>query len=373
MRRWASLRVRSRAESAPLPGAASRQSQSRRRNTSQPLPVAGAPALRLPAVWAKGSRSSSSAAAQAASAAREFCRPHNSNRAVRGARGRAAISRPRAVGRSCASTAPNDCRVFCATARCAAGGVSSHGSEPASVTPHTASCRARVLRSASRISGRMWGRMPCSCSLAHRRQQMPGSVRPARPALCAAPARETRSVTSRVRPLAGSKRASRARPQSTTSRTPSMVSEVSAMDVASTTLRCPAGAGAMAASCSRAERLPYSGHSATSAASLPSSKSVRWRISPAPGKKASRLPWSVCIKCVITSAMCRHSRGPAPACAAPPTICPARSVGGMCRICTGYTLPSQSTEGQPPKSSATAVTSSVADMTISRRSGRSAA
>ena len=256
IRRWASLRERSRAESAPFPGAVSRQSQSRRRNTSHPVPALAVPVLRLPAAWAKGSRSSSRAATQTASAAREFCRPHKSSRAVRGARGRAAISRPRAVGRSCPSMAPTACRLFCATAMCAAGGVSSHGRESASVTPHTASCRASVLRSASRISGRMWGLMPCSCSLAHRRQQMPGSVRPARPALCAAPAKETRSVTSRVRPLAGSKRAIRARPLSTTSRTPSIVSEVSAMAVASTTLRCPAGAGAMAVSCSRAVRLP---------------------------------------------------------------------------------------------------------------------
>ena len=256
MRRWASLRRRSRAWSAPLPGAVGRQSQSRRRSTSHPAAALAVPPLRLPAAWARGSRSSSKAATQAASAAREFCPPHKSSRAVRGARGREAISRPRAVGRSCASMAPMACRLLCATAMRAAGGVSSQGSEPASVAPHTASCKARPLRSASRISGRMWGRMPCSCSLAHRRQQIPGSVRPARPALCAAPARETRSVTSRVRPLAGSKRASRARPLSTTSRTPSMVSEVSAMDVASTTLRCPAGAGAMAASCSLAERFP---------------------------------------------------------------------------------------------------------------------
>ena len=98
--------------------------------------------------------------------------------------------------------------------------------------------------------------MPFSCSFAQRRQQMPGSVRPARPARWAAPARETRSVTRRVRPLAGSKRVRRARPLSTTSLTPSMVSDVSAMDVASTTLRCPCGAGAMATSCSLALRLP---------------------------------------------------------------------------------------------------------------------
>jgi hypothetical protein len=41
-----------------------------------------------------------------------------------------------------------------------------------------------------------------------------------------------------------------------TTRTPSMVSEVSAIDVASTTLRRPGGAGDMARSCSRASSAP---------------------------------------------------------------------------------------------------------------------
>jgi len=239
-----------------LPAAPSRHSQSRRRSTSHPAPAAGMPPLLLPAVKASGSRSSSKAAIQAANAARELSRPHSSRRAVRGARGSAAMLRPKAVGRIRASTAPSARRFCLATARWATGGVSSHASEAGSVTPQTASCSASPVRSASRISARMCGRMPFSCSFAHRRQQMPGSVRPARPARWAAPASDTRSVTRRVRPLAGSKRVRRARPLSTTSLTPSMVSEVSAMDVASTTLRCPCGAGAMAVSCSLALRLP---------------------------------------------------------------------------------------------------------------------
>ena len=48
-------------------------------------------------------------------------------------------------------------------------------------------------------------------------------------------------------------------PESTTMRTPSMVSEVSAIEVASTTLRWPFGAGAMARSCTAASSAPNSG------------------------------------------------------------------------------------------------------------------
>ncbi len=67
-------------------------------------------------------------------------------------------------------------------------------------------------------------------------------MRPARPRRWSAEARETRTVSSRVSPTAGSKRGTRASPESTTTRTPSMVSEVSAIEVASTTLRRPGGA-----------------------------------------------------------------------------------------------------------------------------------
>ena len=76
------------------------------------------------------------------------------------------------------------------------------------------------------------------------------------PARCRAPASETRTVSRRERPLAGSKRLSRERPASTTRRMPSMVREVSAMAVARTTLRSPAAAGAMAASCSCGLSIP---------------------------------------------------------------------------------------------------------------------
>ena len=56
-------------------------------------------------------------------------------------------------------------------------------------------------------------------------------------------------------PVRGSKRGTRASPASTTTRTPSMVRLVSAIEVASTTLRRPGGAGAIAASCALERQL----------------------------------------------------------------------------------------------------------------------
>ena len=78
-----------------------------------------------------------------------------------------------------------------------------------------------------------------------------------------------------------------------TTRTPSMVSEVSAIEVASTTLRRPAGAGDMARSCSRASSAPKSATISTfgSATRSLSSVSVR-RISAAPGRNTSAEPVS---------------------------------------------------------------------------------
>ena len=57
-------------------------------------------------------------------------------------------------------------------------------------------------------------------------------------------------------PVPGSKRGARASPLSTTTRTPSTVSDVSAMSVASTTRRRPGGDGARARSCSSSASAP---------------------------------------------------------------------------------------------------------------------
>ena len=69
-----------------------------------------------------------------------------------------------------------------------------------------------------------------------------------------------RTVSRRLRELWGSNTSRRQKPPSTTTRTPSMVSEVSAMGVASTTFRLPAGLGAMAARCSSGASRPYKGY-----------------------------------------------------------------------------------------------------------------
>ena len=74
-----------------------------------------------------------------------------------------------------------------------------------------------------------------------------------------------RCVSRRPMPVGGSKRARRMSPESTTTRTPGMVRLVSAMLVASTTLRVPAAAGCSAASCVSAARSPNRGSTATCA------------------------------------------------------------------------------------------------------------
>ena len=91
-------------------------------------------------------------------------------------------------------------------------------------------------------------------------------------------------------------------------RTPSMVSEVSAIEVASTTLRCPFGAGEMARSCTAASSAPNSG-TISVLASLTRSSRKFWvrRISAAPGRNASTEPGSARSACAMLSAICRSS------------------------------------------------------------------
>ena len=69
-----------------------------------------------------------------------------------------------------------------------------------------------------------------------------------------------RWVSRRVMPQPGSKRGTRASPASITTRTPSMVRLVSAILVASTTLRSPLGAGSIAARWAARSSSPCKGH-----------------------------------------------------------------------------------------------------------------
>ena len=121
----------------------------------------------------------------------------------------------------------------------------------------------------------------------------PGSVRPARPARCSAESRLIDTVASRVMPVPVSKRGARARPPSTTMRTPSTVSDVSAMSVASTTRRRPGGDGARARSCSSAGSAPASGRTSTSAGTDAVRRSAVRVISPMPGRNTSTSPGCV--------------------------------------------------------------------------------
>ena len=93
-------------------------------------------------------------------------------------------------------------------------------------------------------------------------------------------------------PVAGSNTASRDRPASTTTRTPSMVRLVSAMAVAGTTLRRPGGAGSMARRWVSRSSSPYSGTRSTweRETSPAASVSCTRRISAWPGRNTSTLP-----------------------------------------------------------------------------------
>lgn len=97
------------------------------------------------------------------------------------------------------------------------------------------------------------GRRASSASV-QQRYTTPGASRPARPARCRAAAREARTVVSALSPRAWSTLGSRARPASTTTRTPGTVSDDSATEVASTTLR--RAPGASTASCTAAGARP---------------------------------------------------------------------------------------------------------------------
>ena len=176
-------------------------------------------------------------------------------RASRGGKGSDLSRFPMAVMWPRPSSASNSISSSRAAAMAAAGGGSIQGSESGSAVPHSANRAARVQDGRAVWGSANGGRL-CVCSSSHSRKQTPGSVRPARPRRWSAAARDTRTVSSRVTPASGSKRGTRARPLSMTARTPSMVIDVSAIEVARTTLRWPLDAGASARSCARASMAP---------------------------------------------------------------------------------------------------------------------
>ena len=86
---------------------------------------------------------------------------------------------------------------------------------------------------------------------------------------------EMRCVSRRLSPVAALKRTARQRPESTTAVMPPMVSEVSAMGVASTILRCPSGLYSSARYCSCGAMSPYSGMTSASGRVARSSSAQR--------------------------------------------------------------------------------------------------
>ena len=102
------------------------------------------------------------------------------------------------------------------------------------------------------ISAFIAGSSRRSCASVQSRRQSPAQTRPARPRRCSARSRVRRSVSRRFMPELAENRLTRISPESITVVTPSMVSDVSAIEVASTTLRfpLPAGNGRSTASCS---------------------------------------------------------------------------------------------------------------------------
>mmetsp|Transcript_12710 Transcript_12710/g.53762 ORF Transcript_12710/g.53762 Transcript_12710/m.53762 type:complete len:202 (+) Transcript_12710:3182-3787(+) len=91
------------------------------------------------------------------------------------------------------------------------------------------------------ISGGCCGDMLANCARENMANRAPGAVRPERPRLCFAAACETHASASTDRPRCESQHISFARPVSTTYLTSSIVTDVSAMLVATTILRTPLG------------------------------------------------------------------------------------------------------------------------------------
>ena len=125
-----------------------------------------------------------------------------------------------------------------------------------------------------------------------------------------------RTVSRRLMPVDGSKRERRASPESTTMRTPSIVRLVSAMFVASTTLRSLRVAGRSAASCSAADRSPKSGSTRTPRGRPPSSsmllRATDLALVPAGTPGCRRAPRSSACAMVraVSRARCRSRAAP---------------------------------------------------------------
>ena len=137
---------------------------------------------------------------------------------------------------------------------------------------------------------------------------MPSATRPARPLRCVAMSMLMRTVSRWLSPVRASNIICRHSPESTTTLTPSIVSDVSAIGVASTTLRSPSLDGAIALYCCWGGRLPYRGITLVGSSAEPSSCWQR-SISPCPGRNTRMSPLCrLCASIVADAAICEMSR-----------------------------------------------------------------
>ena len=196
-----------------------------------------------------------------------------------------AIARPTAVARPSSSRAPSPRRVALARASAVAGSGSGRRSPSPPGEPQQARSRVAWVRSAVCTSGVVKSRRRAQSDSGKQRTTVPGPRRAARPARCWADERASETVTRPLMPRPESKRGSRARPASTTSRTPGTVRELSATAVDTMMRRSPPSR--MTSSWARPSTCPNSSSATRPRARNPSATRETSR---APGRKTSALP-----------------------------------------------------------------------------------
>ena len=164
----------------------------------------------------------------------------------RGCRPSWALARPCRVIVPPPSIAPRNCRNRPASFIGAGGGGCNQGRSSPRFAPHWASSRAMGKGSTNMSSGTSKAGRRCCSVMDHSLRQWPGPSRPALPQRCLPLAWLEGIVTKPSMAVTGSRRLCRLRPLSITRPTPSIVSELYAMDVARISLAAPLGLGAMA-------------------------------------------------------------------------------------------------------------------------------
>ena len=199
------------------------------------------------------------------------------------------------------------------------------GSSPRSAKKSTSSLRSARSSSGSGAAARSWW-----LAGVQRRHASPGPVRPARPARWSAEAWEMGIVRSTEMPRRGSNTDTRSRPVSTTARTPGRVTLVSAMLVASTTVR--GSLGRSAASCWARGSRPWRGR--TGSERRRSRRAAVRMISPTPGKKASTCPspQPATASCTAAATASREFGAKCSFSMSPPVFLLPTPVGGVARM-----------------------------------------